>query len=313
MKQMHSAERNLQEETRGGGTEGDDNNQATTMKTSTDHDTRKIALRTIPVILKNGTRKVQVNCLLDEGSDTTYINEDVVEELGLTEVKERIEVKVANYQTISFMSNTFTIGLESTDGRVDTEIVAKTSEKICVGMKAVSWLTLKQNWNHLKKIPFPKLAKGNQIDGLLGADHYELMYAMKEVVGNKDDPVARLCPLGWTAVGKIEQRNNVGHHHIGFSHTFRIHVDEPTTKDVPNECSDLNSTLKRFWDLESVGIIPTRELLMSPEEKLAWVKVSKSLKFDGEHYEVVVPWKEDRPDVPSNLPMAKQTLLSTEK
>ena len=84
---------------------------------------RMIALRTIPVILKNGTRKVQVNCLLDEGSDTTYINEDVVEELGLTGVKERIEVKVANDQTISFMSNTFTIGVESTDGRVDTEIL----------------------------------------------------------------------------------------------------------------------------------------------------------------------------------------------
>ena len=305
MKHMHSDERNLQEDIRLVGTEGDDNHQATTMKTSTDHDTRKIALRTIPVILKNGTRKVQVNCLLDEGSDTTYINEDVVEELGLTGVKERFEVKVANNQTISFMSNTFTIGLESTDGRVDTEIVAKTSEKICGGMKAVSWLTLKQNWSYLKKIPFPKLAKGNQIDVLLGADHYELMYSMKEVFGSKDDPVARLCPLGWTAVGKIEQRNNVGHHHIGFSHAFRIHVDEPITKDVPNECSDLNSTLKRFWDLESVGIIHTRESLMTPKEKLAWVKVSKPLKFVGEHYEVAVPWKEDRPDLPRNLPMAK--------
>ena len=77
-----------------------------------------------------------------------------MEELGLTGVKERIKVKAANDQTISFMSNTFTIGLESTDGRVDKEIVAKTSEKIYGGMKAVSWLTLKQNWNHLKNIPF---------------------------------------------------------------------------------------------------------------------------------------------------------------
>ncbi|CAB3981675.1 Hypothetical predicted protein [Paramuricea clavata] len=136
---------------------------------------------------------------------------------------------------------------------------------------------------------------------------------MKEIVGNKDDPVARLCPLGWTAVGKIEQRSNVGHHHIGFSHTFRIHVEEATTNDVPNECSDLNSTLKRFWDLESVVITPTRESLMTPEEKLAWGKVSQSMKFDGKHYEVAVPWKENRPNLPTNLPMAKQRLLSTEK
>ncbi len=211
LKQMQSDEKNSQGQTLG--TEGDDSKPATTMKTSTEPDTKKVALRTIPVILKNGTRKVRVNCLLDEGSDTTYINEDVVEELGLTRVKQRIDVKVANDQTISFMSNTFTIGLESTHGRVDTEIVAKTSEKICGGMKAVNWLTIKQNWNHMKEIPFPKLAKGNQIDVLLGADHYELMYSMKEVVGKNDDPVARLCPLGWTAVGKIEQRANVCHHH----------------------------------------------------------------------------------------------------
>jgi hypothetical protein len=154
MKQRDPEKKNLQEQALG--TEGDGNTQATTMKTSTDHDNRKIALRTIPVIFKNGTRKVHVNCLLDEGSDTTYINEDVIEELGLTRVKEKIEVKVANDQTISFMSNTFTIGLESMDGRVDTEIVAKTSGKICGGMKAVNWLTIKQNWNHLKRIPFPK-------------------------------------------------------------------------------------------------------------------------------------------------------------
>ena len=113
------------------------------MKTSTNRVSKKIALRTIPVVLKNGTKKVRVNCLLDEGSDTTYINEDVVEELGLTGVKQRIEVKVANDQTISFMSNTFAIGLESTDGRVDTEIVAKTSKRICGGMKAVNWLTMR--------------------------------------------------------------------------------------------------------------------------------------------------------------------------
>ena len=81
-------------------------------------------------------------------------------ELGLTAAKERIEVKVANDQTISFMSNTFTIGVESTDGRVNTEIVARTSEKICGGMKDVNWLTTKQNWNHRRKFHFQRRRKG---------------------------------------------------------------------------------------------------------------------------------------------------------
>ena len=145
------------------------------------------------------------------------------------------------------------------------------------------------------------MAKGNQIDVLLGADHYELMYSMKEIVGNKE-PVARLCPLGWTAVGKIEQRNKAGLYHTTFSHTFRIHAVQSTTKDIPNEYSDLNSTLKRFWELETIGIIPSKESVMTPDEQQAWEKVSKSLKFNGKHYEIAVLWKDKRPDLPNNFP-----------
>ena len=37
-------------------------------------------VRTVPVILKHGAKQLQVDCFLDEGSDMTYVNEDVVEE-----------------------------------------------------------------------------------------------------------------------------------------------------------------------------------------------------------------------------------------
>ena len=39
---------------------------------------------------------MQVNCFLDEGSDTNYVNEDVVEELGLEGRKEKVTVNAAN-------------------------------------------------------------------------------------------------------------------------------------------------------------------------------------------------------------------------
>jgi len=164
---------------------------------------QEVALRTVPIILKNGNRRVTVNCLLDEGSDTTYVNEDVVNELGLTGEKEPITVKVANDQTIRFMSGTLEIGLESTDGRVDTKITAKTSTKICGGLRAVNWIKIQDRWNHLRGILFPSLTERNRIDVLLGADHYELMYSMKELTGGPNEPCTRLCPLGWTAIGRF--------------------------------------------------------------------------------------------------------------
>ena len=197
-----------------------------------------------------------VYCLLDEGSDTTYVNEDVVSELGLTGEKEPITIKVANGQTLRFMSSSFEIGLESTDGRVDTKKTAKTSNKICGGL-----------------LTFPRLAKGNRIDVVLGADHYELIYSMKEMTGDPNEPGARLCPLGWTAIGKIQNLDTKESHCTGFHRTFRLQIErgEPTLPE--KDTLELNHLLKRFWDLESIGIIPTGPQL-TPEDKLAWDKGS---------------------------------------
>ena len=102
-----------------------------------------------------------VNYLLDEGSDTTYVNEDVVDKLELTGKKEPITVKVTNDQTLRFMSSSFEIGVECTNGRVDTKITAKTLNKICGGLKAVNWVKIQDRWNHLNSIPNARKRKPN--------------------------------------------------------------------------------------------------------------------------------------------------------
>ena len=51
------------------------------------HEGKSIALRTVPVILKNGDKLLLVNCFLDEDSDTTYVNENVIEQLGIQKMK----------------------------------------------------------------------------------------------------------------------------------------------------------------------------------------------------------------------------------
>ena len=53
-------------------------NKSSTYETIQEHEQRKIALRIVPVILKHRDRRLQVNCFLEEGSDTSYVNKDVV-------------------------------------------------------------------------------------------------------------------------------------------------------------------------------------------------------------------------------------------
>lgn len=67
-------------------------------------------------------------------------------------------------------------------------------------MKPTNWITMKHQWVHLRDTPFPGLAQKKVIDILLGSNHYQLMFPKKEIQGKEDEPAARLCPLGWTAV-----------------------------------------------------------------------------------------------------------------
>ena len=53
-------------------------------------------IATIPVYLKNGTRKINVNALLNDASTKTYINSDVAAELGLQGQLQRVNVSFLN-------------------------------------------------------------------------------------------------------------------------------------------------------------------------------------------------------------------------
>ena len=61
-----------------------------------------------------------------------------------------------------------------------------------------------------------------------------------------------------------------------------------------------------------MGITPPRPV-MTPDESAAWRKVSKSMKLENDHYVVAVPWRDDRPSLPNNRPLAEKRLESTER
>jgi len=55
-----------------------------------------IALRTIPVYLKNVKERIKVNALLNDASTKTYVNSDVAAKLGLQGQLQRVNVSVLN-------------------------------------------------------------------------------------------------------------------------------------------------------------------------------------------------------------------------
>ena len=76
-------------------------------------------------------------------------------------------------------------------------------------------------------------------------------------------------------------------------------------------CCDVNSTLQRFWQIESYGTDTKRSAVMTKEEKNALNRVESSLTHNGSRYSIPVPWKEGGPTLPNNREMAKKRLEST--
>ena len=78
--------------------------------------TGSIALRTIPVCLQNGNKRLRVNALLDDASTKTYINADVAAEIDL-QGELKVNVNVLNGQLKSFETTPVECMIESLDGK----------------------------------------------------------------------------------------------------------------------------------------------------------------------------------------------------
>ena len=78
--------------------------------------TEDYSLRTVPMWLKANDRKVKVNAILDDGSNETFLNEEVAGILGLKERYQTVTVNVLNNEVETFQSMPLEVTVESLDG-----------------------------------------------------------------------------------------------------------------------------------------------------------------------------------------------------
>ena len=229
----------------------------------------EFVLRTVTVILKNGNRRLFVNALLDDGSTKTYVNSDIAAELNLTGILERVNIGVLDGRSESLETMPVEFGLESIDGEVDIKIHAFTADRVTGNMKAINWRSFANKWNHVKGIAFPVIGARPIIDIIIGIDYTDLHCSSQERKGKPGEPIARLTPLEWTCFGHINgllQRSV----QTNFIRTYN-------TKEI--ELQEINSTLAKFWEIESVADNVGRIMNEDNKEKLDLA--STSLRYEN--------------------------------
>ena len=158
------------------GMEGNGREKQTTMMAQECIETEFIALRTVPVILRNGSRSLKVNALLDDASTKTYVSEEVAAELGLRGKMETVTVNVLNGQ----VKTPTDIELKSVTGNVRMKVTAYTATRVTGNMSVIDWNGFKRRSPHLEKIDFSRRANRPIVDILIGLDCAELHCSTQE-------------------------------------------------------------------------------------------------------------------------------------
>ena len=90
---------------------------------------------------------------------------------------------------------------------------------------------------------------------------------------------------------------------VNLSSTHVLHVDTFALEhDSVEESCPIKQERSRFWDIESLGIVPTE---LSVNQKFL-----EDVKLTSERYEVYLPWKEDHSTLPDNFYLSKCRLKS---
>lgn len=197
----------------------------------------QILLATALVDVTTLSRTHTMRCLIDQGSQSSFITENAAQLLqlkrasvitpitGLGAFKSEISKHLVSFQIQSKYNPSFTVP-------IDALVISKITNNL-----PSTFINI-QEWIHLNGIELadPTYYKPNKIDILLGADAHSKIIMNGLRKADSDVPIAQQTELGWVLSGHVENHS----------------TNESKAVEVYHQCIDIDNQLKEFWTLEDV-------------------------------------------------------------
>ena len=241
----------------------------------------------------DGSRTIPVTVLFDNGSQRSYVTDSLKWKLELTPDKnETLHLNTFGdnkYKTQK--CQVVTLNFETSNGDV-CPISALNFPVIC--------RPLGTNFNvadypHLQDLDLANspIDKRQTIDVLIGSGHY-WDFITGEVIQGENGPVAIASKFGWVLSGLTHV--SVGDNESEVLSNLIIFGGGNKFADYNENPHEITSELKRFWDVEAIGI--SNE---SPNESYPLSsKLISGIEFNWQCYEVSLPWKNECLPLPDN-------------
>ncbi|XP_065182586.1 uncharacterized protein LOC135813418 [Sycon ciliatum] len=262
--------------------------------------TQKTAFMVVPVVLCHQDKTVRATAMMDSGSSTTYLKDSVANDLGLQGTPTAFTASVLGGKTVSGKHRRVKVTMASEDGSYETQLEAWTQPIVTAPMEMIEWNSRRHMHKHLQEVTFPQVT-GDQVDLLIGLNVPEAHRVLEELAGQPGEPVARKLPLGWVCFGPVKSQA------AEFTETS-LHAN---VSDRSNAV--LDDLVAKFWEVESVGLVPKATKTVAEEEAQRMVEGSMKL-MDG-RVSTAIPWvsTDKKPDLPPNREMAEQRLRNLER
>ncbi|KAK4467352.1 hypothetical protein MN116_000285 [Schistosoma mekongi] len=244
----------------------------------------------IPVRVCGPYGSIETCAFLDSGSDTSLISEEIVHRLSLESKVSSINVTTINGTSVHECLEV-SVELFSLDDRGSVQISkAYTIGKLPLGH--AGFLTQQQlgKWKHLRNIPFSQL-QDKTIGILIGCDAPDAHWVLEQRLGDIKHPFGVRTHLGWMVLGP----KNPGRL------ASRVEWCRCT-------CSpDISVDLERLYNHEFSDVDDLHKQHSVEDKKALSIVESSTSLVDG-HFQVGLPWKRGRPELPNNYEMAGRRL-----
>ncbi|XP_043203367.1 uncharacterized protein LOC122371257 [Amphibalanus amphitrite] len=258
-------------------------------------------LQVVPVTIlgSNGESK-QVCALLDPGSQTSLVSEDVVTELGLHGERQTLRLQSVEGCGPLQTSVKLKLELKASFGDGSSVVVpeAFSVKKINVTVPEIPHKM--PDWKHVQDLDLPDCS-GKTVELLLGANVLEALLQLEVKQGKKAQPVAIRTAFGWTLAGSVK----------GFIPERKRQVMLISRKS-PDE-DEMSKMLQQWWTTESFGCKFEGDDAKSPEDIRAVEVMKNTTRRLDNRYETGLLWKSDEVHLPDNRAVAVSRLHSLEK
>ena len=153
-----------------------------------------------------------------------------------------------------------------------------------------------EKYNHLARLELADSSNGAsamEVDVLIGSDYY-WEFATGKTSRGESGPIAIHTSLGWILSGPVPS-TETGRSSVSLVTTHTLRVDTQQ-----HEISNLDDTLRSFWELESLGI--------KEPDRSVYTEFGENTCFRDGRYEVSLPWKDPHPTFPDNYQLSFKRL-----